>query len=110
MRRQRSALSGAGPADRKAGCGGFDLQFITPPTTRAEVLDPREAPELARALTPPGREGATERLFRIQVEAYDWNCPQHITPRFTEEEVGQAIRPFLDRIAALEAELERMKP
>ena len=77
---------------------------------RAEVLDPREAPKLAQALTPPGREGATERLFRIQMEAYDWNCPHHITPRFTEEEVGQAIRPFQDRIAALEAERERMKP
>ena len=76
---------------------------------RAEVLDPREEPQLARALTPPGREGATERLFRIQVEAYDWNCPQHITPRFTEEEISQAVRPLQDRITELEAELERLK-
>ncbi len=76
---------------------------------RAELLAPREEPQLARALTPPGREGATERLFRIQVEAYDWNCPQHITPRFTEEEISQAVLPLRDRIAALEAELERLK-
>jgi len=75
---------------------------------RAEVLDPRAEPEFARALTPPGREGATERLFRIQVEAYDWNCPQHITPRFTEEEVSKAVRPLQDRIAELEAELGRL--
>jgi predicted pyridoxine 5'-phosphate oxidase superfamily flavin-nucleotide-binding protein len=76
---------------------------------RAQVLDPREEPQLARALTPPGREGATERLFRIQVEAFDWNCPQHITPRFTEEEVSQAVRPLQDRIAELEAELARLR-
>ncbi len=76
---------------------------------RAEVLDPREEPMLARALTPPGREGATERLFRIQVEAYDWNCPQHITPRFTEEEVSQAVLPLQARIAELEAEVARIK-
>jgi predicted pyridoxine 5'-phosphate oxidase superfamily flavin-nucleotide-binding protein len=76
---------------------------------RAEVLDPRAEPELARALTPPGREGATERLFRIQVEAFDWNCPQHIIPRFTEEEVSQAVRPLQDRITELEAELERLQ-
>jgi hypothetical protein len=76
---------------------------------RAQVLDPREEPQLARALTPPGREGLTERLFRIQVEAYDWNCPQHITPRFTEEEVSQAVRPLQERIAELEAELGRLR-
>ena len=76
---------------------------------RAEVLDAKEHPALARALIPSGREGATERLFRIQVEAFDWNCPQHITPRFTEADLTTAIRPLRDRIAELEAELEGLK-
>jgi hypothetical protein len=39
------------------------------------------------------------------VAAYDWNCPQHITPRFTEEEIETAIQPLRQRIATLEAQL-----
>jgi hypothetical protein len=65
--------------------------------------------DLARVLIPPGREGATERLFRIQVEAFDWNCPQHITPRFTEAEIQQAILPLQTRITELEGELDRLR-
>jgi hypothetical protein len=72
---------------------------------RAEILSAKDHPELAKALIPPGREAATERLFRIHVEAYDWNCPQHITRRFTEAEVQKAIRPLQERIASLEAQL-----
>jgi len=72
---------------------------------RAEVLGSKENPELAKLLIPPGREIATERLFRIQVEAFDWNCPQHITRRFTEAQVNEAIRPLQHRIEELEAQL-----
>ena len=72
---------------------------------RAEVLGAKEHPELAGALIPPGMEKATERLFRIQVEAFDWNCPQHITRRFTEAQVNEAIRPLQQRISDLETQL-----
>jgi predicted pyridoxine 5'-phosphate oxidase superfamily flavin-nucleotide-binding protein len=72
---------------------------------RAEVLDRHENPELAKFLIPPGREMAAERLFRIKVEAFDWNCPQHITRRFTEAQVSEAIRPLQQRIEDLEAQL-----
>jgi len=72
---------------------------------RAEVLDSKENPDLAKALIPLGREAVTERLFRIQVEAFDWNCPQHITRRFTEAQVSEAIRPLQQRIEDLEAQL-----
>jgi len=74
---------------------------------RAEVLGAKENPELAGALIPPGMEKATERLFRIQVEAFDWNCPQHITRRFTEAQVSEAIRPLQQRIEDLEAQLAK---
>lgn len=74
---------------------------------RAEILTPDSAPELAQTLTLPGQEGSVERLFRIRVEGYDWNCPQHITPRFTAVEVDEAIQPLRDRIAELEADLAR---
>ncbi|WP_165191571.1 pyridoxamine 5'-phosphate oxidase family protein [Caulobacter soli] len=45
-----------------------------------------------------------ERLFRLGLDAFDWNCPQHITPRFTEHEVSEAVQPLRDRLAQLEAE------
>ena len=72
---------------------------------RAEVLGAKEHPELAEALIPPGLGKATERLFRIQIEAFDWNCPQHITRRFTEAQINEALRPLQRRIEELEAQL-----
>ena len=47
-----------------------------------------------------------ERVFVLRVEGFDWNCPQHITPRYTEDEIADILGP---RIAALEAELARLK-
>ncbi len=75
----------------------------------AEIVDAQQEPALTRALAPPELEASIERLFRIRVEGFDWNCPQYITPRFTEAEVNQAIHPLQDRIAELEAELARLK-
>jgi hypothetical protein len=38
------------------------------------------------------------------LETFDWNCQQHIIPRFTEQEIAEAIRPLRDRLAQLESE------
>jgi predicted pyridoxine 5'-phosphate oxidase superfamily flavin-nucleotide-binding protein len=86
----------------------YPLQTRLKVLGRAQVLSAKEDPDLARILVPPGLEGATERLFRIQVEGFDWNCPKYITPRFTEAEVTEAIRPLQARIAELEADLARV--
>ena len=45
-----------------------------------------------------------ERAIVIHVEAFDWNCPQHITPRFTESEIMRVTQPMRDRLEKLEAE------
>ncbi len=42
-----------------------------------------------------------ERGFIIKIAAFDWNCPQHITPRYSEEEVSALILPLEDKIKAL---------
>jgi len=73
----------------------------------ARVVDAREDPELAAQVTRPGMLNGVERIFRVEVVSYNWNCSQHITPRFTEEEVRKATKPLLERIAELEAELAR---
>ena len=48
-----------------------------------------------------------ERGLIITVEGFDWNCPQHITERYTLEEVHAMTAPLTARIAELEAELAR---
>ncbi len=53
--------------------------------------------------------GSVERLFRIRVEAFDWNCPQFITPRFTAAEVEERERPLREHIAVLEHQLLQLQ-
>ncbi|HEX4050211.1 MAG TPA: pyridoxamine 5'-phosphate oxidase family protein [Steroidobacteraceae bacterium] len=69
-----------------------------------ETLDVHADPVLAQVVTEPGYKAKLERIFRLHLTAFDWNCPQHITPRFTEQEVAQAVRPLRERLSQLEAE------
>jgi predicted pyridoxine 5'-phosphate oxidase superfamily flavin-nucleotide-binding protein len=62
-------------------------------------------PELARQVELPGYKAKVERVALIDVAAFDWNCPQHITQRFTLEQVEEATRPLRERIRELEARL-----
>ena len=72
----------------------------------AEVLAAKDHPALAAELAPDGVPAKKiERIFRIRVTGFDWNCPQYITPRFTADEVAQAAAPLQKRIAELEAAL-----
>ncbi|MDB6078503.1 MAG: Pyridoxamine 5-phosphate oxidase-related FMN-binding [Akkermansiaceae bacterium] len=69
----------------------------------AEVLDARDHPDLVTQLAPPELQKQTERLFRIRIVSFDWNCPKYITPRYTRAEVEAAVAPLRARIAELEA-------
>lgn len=74
----------------------------------AEVLDAREHPDLVNASEPPGGHAAPpERIFRIRVQAFDWNCPQFITERYTRLDVAAMMKPLQERIEELEAQLEQ---
>jgi hypothetical protein len=72
---------------------------------RARVVAAAEDPGLAEALALANYNARIERLFCIDVEAFDWNCPQHITRRYTVQEVEAAIAPLHARIRELEAAL-----
>jgi predicted pyridoxine 5'-phosphate oxidase superfamily flavin-nucleotide-binding protein len=63
------------------------------------MVDASADPELVATLAVPGYAGRSERAALIQVEAFDWNCPQHITPRFTREELDQALAPVREEIS-----------
>ena len=50
-----------------------------------------------------------ERAVLLHLEAFDWNCPQHITPRFSEAELVEVLAPVRARIEALEAENKALR-
>lgn len=72
---------------------------------RAKVVHADEHPELVEQLAVSDYQGKVERGILMTVEAVDWNCPQHITPRYTKAEVDSLIAPLLDEIQALKAQL-----
>ena len=71
---------------------------------RLEVRDLAADPALAAQLVLPGERVHAERAILLHLEAFDWNCPQHITPRFTIAEVAAGVQSLRTRLAALEAE------
>jgi uncharacterized protein len=73
----------------------------------AEIVSAQSDPVLAAALTPAGAPAQrVERIFKIRVTGFDWNCPKYITPRFTAEQVTAAVAPLHRRIDELEAQLK----
>ncbi len=76
---------------------------------RLRMTDAADTPELAARLAVPGYRGRIERVALIAVEAFDWNCPQHITPRFTQAEIDGALTPVRAELATLQAENERLR-
>jgi predicted pyridoxine 5'-phosphate oxidase superfamily flavin-nucleotide-binding protein len=66
-------------------------------------------PALAARLENSGYRAKTERIFLVHLEAFDWNCPQHITPRFTEAEIAAAVAPLHQRIEELEAQVKALR-
>jgi predicted pyridoxine 5'-phosphate oxidase superfamily flavin-nucleotide-binding protein len=75
----------------------------------AEVLDPAENPELAKQLIVPDYDAKVERIIVFKVHAFDWNCPQHITPRYTQEEIKDSQQALTARIAELEVENKNLR-
>ena len=74
----------------------------------ARLASLEEAAELGLEV-PDGYRAHAERAFVIDVVGYDWNCPQHITERYTLEELRVAAQPLYDRIAELEAQVKRLE-
>src|SRR6266481_7714256 len=69
---------------------------------RARVVE--DDPALLARLIDPGYRARPERAILFMVEAWDVNCSQHITARFSESEVDEAMVSLRQRIAALELE------
>lgn len=72
---------------------------------RVRLVEAADDAELIERLRTPGYAARIERAFVITVEGYDWNCPQHITPRFTESEINVMTAPLLAQIERLKEQL-----
>nr|WP_300052234.1 pyridoxamine 5'-phosphate oxidase family protein [uncultured Nocardioides sp.] len=70
----------------------------------ATVQDARGADPDEPHVRTPG--SIVERDVRVDVQAFDWNCPQHITQRFTRDELQPVLTRMANRIAELEGKLE----
>ncbi len=110
--RQYISVGNAGHDDRVA------LIFVDYPhrarlkvLAHARLVSRQEDPELfARVVGDGDGAGAqAERVFVLRVEGFDWNCPQHITPRFTEKELDEVLEPVKARLAALAAENRELR-
>ncbi len=75
---------------------------------RVKILEGIDAKEWQRKLADPEYDAVVERVFVIHVEAFDWNCQQHITPRFTEEQIRTALSPVEKQMQTLKEENERL--
>jgi hypothetical protein len=67
------------------------------------------ARELIEKLRVPGEKTPAERAMLIHIEGFDWNCPQHITPRYTQEELAEILEPMRRRMETLEKENARLR-
>ena len=71
---------------------------------RVEIFEGEQAETWLPLVRMPEEKTEIERVFVIHVEAYDWNCPQHITPRYTVEEIREGMQSIEKRVEALEQE------
>ena len=76
---------------------------------KAEIIELKDDPDLFDLLDLHEYKFRPERMMVFNIEAYDWNCPQHITPRYTIAEIENALAPQQQHIAELEAEIKRLK-
>lgn len=75
----------------------------------ASVVRAEEDSALVSRLMPAGYKALPERAYIFDVVGFDWNCPAHITPRFTQEEIAQLLQPLVDERDRLRTEIAALK-
>lgn len=75
----------------------------------ARSIEREDDPELVASLMPEGYRAVPERAFLIDVIGWEWNCSQHIVPRFTEAEISAAIKPMAAELNQLRAEIAALR-
>ncbi|MBY0572142.1 MAG: pyridoxamine 5'-phosphate oxidase family protein [Undibacterium sp.] len=68
---------------------------------RVRIVHEADEPALIAQLEMTNYRARVERALVITVEAWDWNCPQHITPRYTNDDIEELIQPLQNKISML---------
>ena len=76
---------------------------------KAEIIELKNDPALYNLLDLADYKFKPERMVVLNIEAYDWNCPQHITPRYTVADIEEAFSAHRNQISQLEAEVKVLK-
>ena len=76
---------------------------------KAEVVELDKNRELYELLALDDYKFRPERMLVLNIEAYDWNCPQHIIPKYTVNEIEAALIPQQNYIAKLEQQIKALK-
>lgn len=76
---------------------------------KSEIIELKDNPELYELLDLKDYKFRPERMMVFHIEAYDWNCPQHITPRYTVDEINEAFLPQQEYVAKLKEEIKVLK-
>jgi predicted pyridoxine 5'-phosphate oxidase superfamily flavin-nucleotide-binding protein len=76
---------------------------------RVEIFEGVQAKDWIAKVGDPQYKATVERVYVIRVEAFDWNCQQHIIPRYTAEEIREALAPAEKRMHELEQENENLR-
>jgi predicted pyridoxine 5'-phosphate oxidase superfamily flavin-nucleotide-binding protein len=76
---------------------------------KASVLALNDDPALFDLLDLKNYAFRPERIIVFDIEAYDWNCPQHITPRYTLEDIEEIFLEQRTYIETLETELKNLR-
>jgi uncharacterized protein len=76
---------------------------------KAQIVELDDDPELVTSLMSADYKAVPERVYVIEVIGFDWNCPQHITPRFTEAEIAEVVAPLTTELAQLRAEVAQLR-
>jgi uncharacterized protein len=75
---------------------------------KGKIIELKDDPALFALLDLKEYTFRPERMMVFDIEAYDWNCRQHITPRYTLENIEEAFAAQRDHIAKLEAEIKTL--
>lgn len=75
----------------------------------ARIVTATEDPTLVSSFADPSYDAEVERAVLVTVEAFDWNCPQHITPRFSAAELEPHLAPLRRQLADAQAENARLR-
>jgi uncharacterized protein len=76
---------------------------------RVEIFEGEKAKDWLPKVRELRYKAVTERVYVIRVEAFNWNCHQHIIPRYTEEEIREVLAPIEERMQRLGEENEKLR-